>query len=166
MAKATRNRRIDAKAAETFLAQVAKGATYKDAAAAAGFTRSSFMHSKSGLVARDADFKGRLEESVEAGADELEKEAWRRAVDGVVEPIVSAGKHVTDVRKFSDTLLIVMLKMRGRFNDRRQVEHSGTGGGPIRISNEQVEEGLERFASTVVSLAEHRRAKQAAESGG
>lgn len=69
--------------------------------------------------------------------DALIKEARRRAVNGVQRPIIYKGKVVIDpvTRKpyletqYSDTMLIVLLKMRGLFKDK--FEHSGPNGGPI-----------------------------------
>jgi transposase-like protein len=64
----------------------------------------------------------------EATTEAMEREAYRRGVEGTVEPLVSAGKHVTDVKKYSDTLLIFMLKARRpeRYRDNVKVEHSGS----------------------------------------
>jgi hypothetical protein len=64
----------------------------------------------------------------EATTEAMEREAFRRGVEGTVEPLVSAGKHVTDVKKYSDTLLIFMLKARRpeKYRDNVKVEHSGS----------------------------------------
>jgi transposase-like protein len=64
----------------------------------------------------------------EATTEAMEREAYRRAVEGVTEPLVSAGKRVCDTTKFSDTLLIFMLKARRpeKYRDNVRVEHSGT----------------------------------------
>ena len=59
-------------------------------------------------------FKQLFDEAHEDALDQLEEEARRRAVDGVIEPVVSAGKVVTTVRKYSDNLLICLLKARRR----------------------------------------------------
>jgi hypothetical protein len=65
-------------------------------------------------------------------ADALEAEAWRRAVAGVREPIVSGGKVVRDddgqpiaIRRYSDNLLFALLKARRpeKFREQRLVEH-------------------------------------------
>ena len=40
----------------------------------------------------------------------LEAEAWRRAHDGIEEPILYKGQVVTHVRKYSDLLLMFLLK--------------------------------------------------------
>jgi hypothetical protein len=63
----------------------------------------------------------------EATTEAMEREAFRRGVEGTVEPLVSAGKHVTDVKKYSDTLLIFMLKARRpeKYRDNIKVEHAG-----------------------------------------
>lgn len=42
--------------------------------------------------------------------DALELEAHRRAVTGVLEPVYQGGAKVGTIRKFSDTLLIFLLK--------------------------------------------------------
>jgi len=43
-------------------------------------------------------------------ADELEREARRRAIEGVTEPIMYRGKQVHAVQRYSDLLLIFLLK--------------------------------------------------------
>lgn len=72
-------------------------------------------------------------DATEDAADLLEAEAHRRAVEGVEEPVGwyqgEAGGHV---RRYSDTLLIVLLKMRGRFRD--GVEVTGKDGGPLQVA--------------------------------
>ena len=75
----------------------------------------------------DEEFAAAWDEIEQETTDVMEREAYRRAVDGVPEPLVSAGKHVTDVRKYSDTLLIFMLKGRRpeKFRENVKVEHGG-----------------------------------------
>jgi hypothetical protein len=56
-------------------------------------------------------------------------EALRRAVDGVLKPVVSAGRHVTDETMYSDALLQTLLKarmpamFRERYDVRQTVKH-------------------------------------------
>jgi hypothetical protein len=80
-------------------------------------------------------FAAAWEDAEERAADALEGEAWRRAVAGVPEPIVSAGKIVRDddgqpiaIRRYSDALMIALLKARrpDKFKDRAVVEHDIT----------------------------------------
>ena len=72
------------------------------------------------------DFAARWEEALTLGVDALEDEATRRAIVGTEEPVYQGGKQVGTIRKFSDTLLIFMLKARRpeKFKDRAAVEHS------------------------------------------
>lgn len=69
--------------------------------------------------------------ALEDAGDTLEAEAWRRAVKGVLEPVFYQGDEVGEVRRYSDTLLIFLLKgaKPEKYKDRGEV--SGPGGGPI-----------------------------------
>lgn len=75
----------------------------------------------------DEEFAAAWDEVEHETTDAMEREAFRRAVEGTTEPVVSAGKHVTDVQKYSDTLLIFMLKSRRpeKFRENVKVEHGG-----------------------------------------
>lgn len=81
----------------------------------------------------DPDFARAWEDAMEAAADKLEQEAWRRAVEGVEEPVYRGGKLVGTVRKYSDTLLIFLLKgaRPHKYQDRVVQQHVGAGGGPV-----------------------------------
>lgn len=64
----------------------------------------------------DPAFRQAWDEAEQIAADRLEEEAWRRAVEGFDEPVVSGGKLVRDengnavmVRRYSDVLLIRLL---------------------------------------------------------
>lgn len=63
---------------------------------------------------RTADplFAAAWDEAVELGTDELEEEARRRAFSGVDEPVFYQGEECGAVRRYSDTLLIFLLKGR------------------------------------------------------
>ena len=87
---------------------------------------------------RDEDdaFRAAWDDALSEGNDVLVDEAQRRAVDGVEEPVVNAGRVAKDddgnilkVRKFSDSLLQTLLKARlpliFRENAKVQLEHSG-----------------------------------------
>jgi hypothetical protein len=65
----------------------------------------------------DPAFATAWDEAEEIATDRLEDEARRRAVEGVAEPLVSAGKLVRDddgqpiaIRRFSDHLLLALLR--------------------------------------------------------
>jgi len=111
-----------------FLEALAETGVVSLAAAIAGTSRTRVYE----LRNKNAAFAKRWEDAEERAADALEAEAWRRAVDGVPEPLVSAGKLVRDddslpiaIRRYSDPLMISLLKARRpeRFKDRAVVEH-------------------------------------------
>jgi len=62
--------------------------------------------------ATDPAFAAAWEESLEIGLDALEDEAIRRAREGVEEPVFQGGLRCGSVRKYSDLLLIFLLKSR------------------------------------------------------
>ena len=59
---------------------------------------------------RDKAFSKAWEDAMEQAADVLEREAWRRASEGVKQPVFYQGEVCGHVRKYSDVLLIFLLK--------------------------------------------------------
>jgi hypothetical protein len=116
---------------EWFLKALAETGIVSAAVEIAGTSRTRVYE----LRKRNPGFAAGWEEAEERAADALEAEAWRRAVDGVQEPLVSGGKVVRDddgrpiaIRRYSDALMIALLKARrpDRFKDRAVVEHDIT----------------------------------------
>lgn len=81
----------------------------------------------------DKDFDCCYTDAEASVTDTLEKEAVRRARNGVLEPVVSGGKVVMDpdnpakplmVRRYSDSLMMFLLKGRRRetYGDKREVD--------------------------------------------
>ena len=87
--------------------------------------------------ARDssAKFKADWDEALEEARELLEAEARRRAAIGVDEPVFYQGQVVGQTRKYSDNLLMFLLKAHWpeKFRDNYAVEHSGPGGGPVQV---------------------------------
>ena len=118
---------------EVFLRALAETGIVTIAAGAAGITRARAYQVRQ----QDQGFATAWDEAEQRAADALEAEAWRRAVSGVPEPLVSAGKVVRDddgqplaIRRYSDNLLIALLKARrpDKFKDRQVVEHDISDG--------------------------------------
>lgn len=83
-------------------------------------------------IADQADSYTRAYTEAEAIAvDLLEGEAVRRAKDGVLEPVFQGGKRVGSIRRYSDTLLIFLLKGRKPEMYRERFEHTGKNGTPL-----------------------------------
>ena len=113
---------------ERFLKALAETGIVSAAVEIAGSSRTRVYE----LRKRNPGFAAAWEEAEERAADALEAEAWRRAVVGVQEPLVSGGKVVRDddgqplaIRRYSDTLMLALLKARRpeKFKDRAVVEH-------------------------------------------
>ena len=92
---------------------------------------------------RDAGFAAAWEDALEEAADRLEMEAFRRAVDGVGEDRFFGGHVVGEVTRYSDALLMFLLRARRpqRFGPRPE---TGSGiPGPDETEND------ERFLATL-----------------
>lgn len=107
------SQRITPKKRTAFLEALAACGNVSQAARTVGAARETFHR----LRTHDAEFAAAWDDALEEAADRLEQEAWRRAHDGVEEPLTCAKGLILDdmgnpvmVRKYSDTLLIFLLK--------------------------------------------------------
>lgn len=91
---------------ERFLAAYGKNGNITRSARQAKVTRQAVQARREASPEFAVAMKAAQEEAI----DLLEEEARRRAVDGVLEPVFYLGKKVGSVRKYSDTLLTVLLK--------------------------------------------------------
>jgi hypothetical protein len=110
-------------AREKFLAALSEGYAVKYACIAAGVTRSRVYAWRD----EDAGFRAAWDAALADGTETLEQEARRRAVEGTEEPIYQQGNLIGTVRKYSDTLLIFLLKGRkpDTYRDNVAVDHKG-----------------------------------------
>jgi hypothetical protein len=83
----------------------------------------------------DVGFAGAWDDALKAATDELEREAWRRAMKGTKKPIYQGGQHVGDVQEFSDTLLIFLMKGAApeKYRERTLTEQQHSGNVKIAI---------------------------------
>ena len=100
---------------ERFLEALADTGSVTTAVAVAGTSRTRVYE----LRKLNPEFATAWAEAEEIAADRLEDEVRRRALEGVPEPLVSAGKLVRGddgkpitVRRYSDDLLLALLKAR------------------------------------------------------
>ena len=100
---------------QCFIKALSETGSVTNAAALAGTSRTRVYE----LRKVNPAFATAWEEAEEIAADRLENEARRRAVEGVPEPLVSAGKLVRDddgqpimVRRYSDNLLQALMRAR------------------------------------------------------
>lgn len=76
----------------------------------------------------DESFAAEWEEAARVGAARLEDEARKRAVEGWEEPVWHKGEMCGTVRKFSDTLLICLLKAHHPDKYRENIKQTVEGG--------------------------------------
>ena len=80
-------------------------------------------------AARQADpaFADAWDAAIDDATDRLEAEARRRALDGVEEPVFYQGKPVGTIRRYSDRLLVVLLRAYRpeRYREKTEVENRG-----------------------------------------
>lgn len=91
---------------QLFLEKLAETGHVTDSCTFASVSReTAYRHRR-----EDEAFKAAWEEALDTAVGTLEDEAWRRAKDGVDEPVFYQGEECGTVRKYSDTLLIFLLK--------------------------------------------------------
>lgn len=107
-----------------FLAAYVRVASITKAAEIAGISRESHYEWK----ASDPDYARAFEAAKQIACETLEDEAVRRAHEGVDEPVYQGGQLVGTIRKYSDTLLIFLMKgaMPEKYKDRVSNEISGS----------------------------------------
>ncbi len=122
-AKETRDAKRIANQKRLFLECVAEGHTVKTAAKAINVSRTCVYNWRD----EDKKFSQGWDDAILDGDDEFEEEARRRAIKGVKEPIVSGGMIIGEKLKFSDTLLMFLMKARrpDLYNPTQKVDLSG-----------------------------------------
>lgn len=81
-------------------------------------------------------FKKQLEEARETAIAKAEAEAYRRAVEGTEEPVFFKGEQCGVMRKYSDSLLKLLLSAHNPIynQNKTNVEITGKDGGPVEVS--------------------------------
>ena len=125
-------RAIQLKKQRDFLVKYLEVATIFHAAAAVGITRKTHYD----WLDHDPEYATAFADARECATDVLEKEARRRAVDGVDEPVYQGRRLVGHIRKYSDTLLIFLMKgaRPDIYRERVSHEHAGVPGKPIVVT--------------------------------
>lgn len=118
------------------------GGNVTKAAEASGISRNEWYRTR----AEDPEFHVEWDRAVVLGTESLIDEARRRAYEGVEEGVYHCGKRVDVVRKYSDTLLMFLIKgHRPEFRDNHRVELTGADGGPIETVDMTVDDAAKRL---------------------
>ncbi len=147
---------LTAKKKQQFLERLAATGNVTGCAEAFGLARPTlYRHRK-----EDSEFAESWDEAIELAVEVLEDEARRRGVEGVEEPVFYKGEICGTVRKYSDTLLIVLLKAHRPEKYRELVDHRHSGnvtlqhlGDRARFANQHAEAARNGINSTQHSTA-------------
>lgn len=133
-----------------FFAVFAESGVIKTACKAADIHRDTVHAHKTAGESPDATpeqkawLKRYKEAELDAG-DVVEQEMYRRAIEGVDEPLIGRiGKDqdgiITTVKRFSDALLVRLAQARRpeKFKDKVAQEVSGPGGGPVQTESKVI----------------------------
>lgn len=110
MATAAQTKRIRKKGRNLFLKSLASTGNVGLSVEAAGIGRSTVYEWRE----KDGTFAKEWDTALADASDVLEAEARRRAVEGTQEPVFYQGVKVDTVRKYSDLLLIFLMKAANR----------------------------------------------------
>lgn len=113
---------------ERFLDRYPRYCQVDKTAKAAGIDRTTFYK----WLEDDEDFAKAFEDAKKRAVETLEAEAFRRGVKGILKPVFYKGGRCGQIREYSDTLLIVLLKANAPEKYRERHEISGPGGGPLK----------------------------------
>jgi hypothetical protein len=108
---------------KAFLSKLSKEGNVSAACHAAKISRSTAYERKES----DPAFAARWQEALDEAADLLEAEAWRRAFKGVLEPVYQQKEKVGEIRKYSDSLMALLLKAHkpDKYRERTDVTSGG-----------------------------------------
>jgi hypothetical protein len=113
---------------------------------------------------RDLEFAAAWDNAIEVATDALEAEARRRALEGVLEPVISQGRIVMMndeplyVRKYSDNLMLAQLRAHRpeKYRERTETRHVGVDDGPVKVEavRSEIERRLAALAGTLPALSQ------------
>ena len=117
-----------------FLVQYALTGNFEQAASVAKVTVRTVYNWRHDFRDANGPFLVAVDQAQQMACDRMESELYRRAMEGIEEPVWHGGEIVGTTRRFSDTLLMFMMKanMPEKYTDRMQ--HSGPDGGPMQIA--------------------------------
>jgi len=130
--KSKPDNRTDEQKQGDFLKRLEEYGSVTDAAKLSKVPRRTIYNWLEPTATTHAEFRAQYKISVKIGVQALEDEAKRRAFKGVNEPLMHLGKKVGTVKKYSDTLLIFLLKAHDPEKYVERIQHAGDPDKPIK----------------------------------
>jgi hypothetical protein len=127
------------RAREKFLEVLRATCNVSEAARACGISRRTAYDHRDA----DPDFASAWDDAEQEAADALEREAWRRGVEGVDRPIMYQGQVVARSREYSDRLLELLLKAHrpAKYKERVPSDYR-LASGPVELLHEMTDDEL------------------------
>ena len=136
---------------ERFLDHYVRIQNVKKAAKLAGANHAAFYYWRKKLPDFDAQWTAVTEVVRQARLSDMEDEAHRRAHDGVDEDVYHQGQVVGKTKKYSDVLLMFLMKAADpRYRDNRGI--SAPDGGPVQVQVTQSQGAMERLVTFLEGL--------------
>jgi hypothetical protein len=122
---------------DVFFLEMEREGNISAAAKVSGIARSTVYER---LAAEDPEWMARFDDAHKAMCDRIRAAYFRRAIEGVDEPVFQMGVQVGTIRRYSDPLLMALGKahMPDLFRERTATELTGPGGGPIQSESRVV----------------------------
>lgn len=117
-----------------FLVEYSQTGNLSAACHAAGVTSSTGYNWRNDQRHENQAFLQGVQKAKLMAIERMEAEVHRRGVEGFEEPVFYQGREVGKVRKYSDNLLMFMLKGCRPEKYRERYEHTGPGGGPMQVA--------------------------------
>lgn len=129
MSKGRQTVRTD-KARATFLATLTHACNVTEACRAAGIGRQTAYKWRED----DAEFAEAWQAAVDEAVDKLEREAWRRGVEGIEKPVTYQGEITATYLEYSDRMLELLIKAHRPEKYVERTKSEVTGGITVHIS--------------------------------
>ena len=156
-------RRLTPEARAQFLTALAQTGSFAAAARSLGGTFRRRYQSFRRLYNINPTFRAECEEAIQLCLGRCEREAIRRAVEGVDKGIYYKGQRVGSERQFSDALLLKVLAVLApdRWGERKITEHTGTVKveGEIAFKPEQILKLPQEKRSLLIEIVEEMERK-------
>lgn len=133
MAEGTAASRVTHEKEQAFLELFRTNGNVTESAREVGHSRMTFYRHRE----KDREFAEQWDAALEEATELLEKEVRRRGCEGWLEPVFYQGKQTSVVRKYSDNLLMFLLKKRNpEFRDSANITLAGQLGATINVITE------------------------------
>lgn len=135
---------------KAFIAALREWGVVRYACEQAGIDRTTAYKARE----EDPDFALQWKQALDDAIDEIEREAIRRAREGVERTVFFKDQQIGTERSYSDSLTMFLLRSHRPevYRETVRAEHTGAGGGPIKTEDVNQLSDAERLALLVATF--------------